>query len=289
MTQATLELVAGRLLWGTIRDAVGEAKFRGHAVEVFEGSGVLDRKFIIKGDPAVIMALGTHLRVLIEEPPKLPRKLVQPDGSIEYRTIDKSEWGEGPWQDEPDKVQWTDAATGLPCLMVRNHHAGHWCGYAGVALSHPAYGLSYEGDESEAHRAYMASFMASLGKRTTGIAGLATIMDDVIPRPPTIAGAGEAIAAISVHGGLTYANGCDSGDEATNICHLPAPGAADDVWWFGFDCHHAWDFAPGTRATMAQAGIPDSGGWGDPEDVYRDVAYVKAAVADLARQLAAIT
>jgi hypothetical protein len=36
--------------------------------------------------------------------------------TIEYRTIDKSQWGPGPWQDEPDKKQWQDEATGLPCL-----------------------------------------------------------------------------------------------------------------------------------------------------------------------------
>jgi hypothetical protein len=46
----------------------------------------------------------------------------------EYRTIDKSAWGPGPWTDEPDKVQWTDTATGLPCLAKRNPRGGHWCG-----------------------------------------------------------------------------------------------------------------------------------------------------------------
>ncbi len=38
---------------------------------------------------------------------------------IEYRTVDKTGWGEGPWQSEPDKRQWQDEATGLPCLIVR--------------------------------------------------------------------------------------------------------------------------------------------------------------------------
>ena len=46
---------------------------------------------------------------------------------IEYRTIDKSQWGEGPWQDEPDKIQWQDEETGLPCLIVRGH-MGFLCG-----------------------------------------------------------------------------------------------------------------------------------------------------------------
>lgn len=63
--------------------------------------------------------------------------------TIEYRTKDKSSWGSGPWQDEPDKVQWRDEATGLPCLIVRNR-MGAWCGYAGVSREHPLFGKNDE-------------------------------------------------------------------------------------------------------------------------------------------------
>lgn len=59
----------------------------------------------------------------------------------EYRTIDKSTWGPGPWQDEPDKIQWQDEATGLPCLIVRVAESGHLCGYVGIAPGHPWYEL----------------------------------------------------------------------------------------------------------------------------------------------------
>lgn len=38
--------------------------------------------------------------------------------TIEYRTIDKTAWGDGPWLNEPDKKQWQDVETGLPCLAV---------------------------------------------------------------------------------------------------------------------------------------------------------------------------
>lgn len=31
--------------------------------------------------------------------------------------IDKSGWGPGPWQDEPDRKEWTHA--GFDCLIVR--------------------------------------------------------------------------------------------------------------------------------------------------------------------------
>lgn len=43
----------------------------------------------------------------------------------------------GPWDDEPDKVQWVDEVTDLDCLAVRNH-SGAWCGYVGLLSGHPA-------------------------------------------------------------------------------------------------------------------------------------------------------
>lgn len=60
--------------------------------------------------------------------------------TIEYSFIDKSAWGPGPWQDEPDKVQWSDPLTGLPCLAVRPKVHGSWCAYVGVAEGHPLFG-----------------------------------------------------------------------------------------------------------------------------------------------------
>lgn len=56
-----------------------------------------------------------------------------------YR-IDRTGWDAGPWDGEPDRVDWEHA--GLPCFVLRNHH-GAWCGYAGVAAGHPLYGQSY--------------------------------------------------------------------------------------------------------------------------------------------------
>lgn len=62
-----------------------------------------------------------------------PEQTTRPD-------IDKSTWGDGPWQTEPDRVEWEHA--GLPCLALRNHH-GNWCGYAAVAPGHPLHGKDY--------------------------------------------------------------------------------------------------------------------------------------------------
>jgi hypothetical protein len=63
---------------------------------------------------------------------------------IEYRgVVDKSGWPRGPWDDEPDKVQWPDEATGLPC-MVKRGPAGSFCGYVGVPSTHPLHGRPYD-------------------------------------------------------------------------------------------------------------------------------------------------
>ena len=60
----------------------------------------------------------------------------------QYTTIDKSGWVDGPWKQEPDKMQWLDTATKLPCLIVRNP-AGALCGYVGIAEDHRHFGISY--------------------------------------------------------------------------------------------------------------------------------------------------
>lgn len=51
--------------------------------------------------------------------------------------IDKSAWGDGPWQTEPDRVDFV--ANGFACLLLRHPNHGHWCGYVGVPREHPAY------------------------------------------------------------------------------------------------------------------------------------------------------
>lgn len=56
--------------------------------------------------------------------------------------------GDGPWNDEPDKIQWIDEGTGLDCLMVRSLLSGSWCGYVGVPPGHPLYN---DRDAAEEH------------------------------------------------------------------------------------------------------------------------------------------
>lgn len=182
-----------------------------------------------------------------------------PTETIEYRLADKGAFGQGPWVGEPDKKQWADPETGYPCLIVRGP-VGALCGYVGVAPGHPAYGLSYD-----------FSPYGEDGERK--------------PLPPIQ----EAINAIEVHGGMTFAGGCQHNeDPAQGICHVPAAGEPDHVWWFGFDCAHAGDYSPGMdRIDHPVLGLGKPTGWGGVI-TYRDQAYVEGQVAALAKQLAAL-
>lgn len=155
-----------------------------------------------------------------------------------YTTIDRKTlgWPSGPWDNEPDKRQWPDAKTGLPCLAVRHPSGGHWCGYVGVAPEHTLHGKDY---------------------------------DDV---------------EVEVHGGLTFANHCQPGEtEASGVCHVPALGEPDHVWWFGFDCAHCDDYSPRDKQHAQERGYPFLI---QREQEYRTLEYVEKQCAELAEQLA---
>jgi len=52
-------------------------------------------------------------------------------------------WARGEWDNEPDRVEWADEKTGLPCLVVRGP-LGALCGYVGVPKGHPLYRVKRE-------------------------------------------------------------------------------------------------------------------------------------------------
>lgn len=54
----------------------------------------------------------------------------------------------GPWDDEPDDIQWTDRATGYRCWMKRGASGG-WNGYVEVGRDHPLWGLDYDDEKLE--------------------------------------------------------------------------------------------------------------------------------------------
>jgi hypothetical protein len=140
--------------------------------------------------------------------------------TMEWRTTDKSDWLRGPWDDEPDKKQWQDADTGLPCLIVRGP-LGVLCGYVGVDADHPLHRVGYSDCEQSR-------------------SGAGCGEDWCEHRPEN---------RLYVHGGVTFSGACsESGDASRGICHMPGNGEPDRVWWFGFDCGHAGDFTPKFRA-----------------------------------------
>ncbi len=73
--------------------------------------------------------------------------------TIEYINpkVDRSNWPQGEWDGEPDKKQWQDKETGLPCLAVRHPRSGHWCGYVGVSINHPDFGKQYDDVDVDVH------------------------------------------------------------------------------------------------------------------------------------------
>jgi hypothetical protein len=159
--------------------------------------------------------------------------------------VDKSTWGEGPWQHEPDRLEWRHA--GLPCL-ARRGPMGQWCGYAAVSPGHPLHGVAYS-TEHDAVRELVDHFQ---------LAAYACSPDGIL----------------NVHGGITYSDFCHD-----DICHVPAPGEPDNVFWFGFDTGHAFDYIPGMAARWPDKTLHRG-------EEYRTLAYVQAETNQLAEQLA---
>lgn len=157
--------------------------------------------------------------------------------------IDRSEWGPGPWVGEPDKVQWKDDATGLDCLANRHPRSGNWCGYVGVPPGHALHGKRYDDVHFDGEDGYP-----------------------------------------DVHGGLTFADECEKADApCRGICHIPQPGEPEHLWWFGFDCHHSGDVAPGSIKWDRDHGF-DSYAFNAS---YRPLGYVQRECAKFAAQIVA--
>jgi hypothetical protein len=64
------------------------------------------------------------------------------------RDYNKSGWGTGPWNNEPDRKDFTHE--GYACFLLRNN-VGVWCGYVGVPSSHPLYGVTHNDVDVEVH------------------------------------------------------------------------------------------------------------------------------------------
>lgn len=95
----------------------------------------------------------------------------------------------------------------------------------------------------------------------------------------------DALCELEVHGGLTYSAAC-LGDPGKGVCHVPAEGEPDDVWWLGFDCAHAWD--DNWMMAQGRCDFLKMATWRGPAYSYRDVGYVRQQCSRLAQQLKAL-
>ena len=172
-------------------------------------------------------------------------------------TTQERTWNFGRLADVQTTGPWTDEPDKVQWVdettdldcLILRNGSGALCGYVGIPNTHPWYGKGYS-------------------------QCLESCADEwCYEHSPE--------GRISVHGGLTFAARCSEhkGDDA--ICHVPAEGRTADVWWFGFDTAHAGDLSPKYSDRRYRTSGYD--------EVYRDVAYVKAECADLARQLAEVS
>jgi hypothetical protein len=84
----------------------------------------------------------------------------------------------------------------------------------------------------------------------------------------------DGVGHPDVHGGITYSEAC-----AGAVCHVPAPGEAEALWWLGFDCAHSGDLSPYHRSLGAIAEFV-------PHGTYRTLAFVRSECERLAEQAA---
>jgi hypothetical protein len=82
----------------------------------------------------------------------------------------------------------------------------------------------------------------------------------------------NGVDRLDVHGGVTYAEVCQGA-----VCHVPAEGEDEELWWLGFDCAHAWDRDPDSMAR----------GFDCFDGYYKDEGFVTRETQSLAEQLAA--
>lgn len=195
------------------------------------------------------------------------------DQSHRFR-VPKARWGDGPWQREPDRVDFVHA--GLHCVILRNLHVtGSLNGYVGVPPSHPWWGK--EEDEClatprcEPSSEHDATWTGPFARLLAG--HVAWYCDHTIQ------------SMIDVHGGINWASPTIG---STKRAHR-------DLWWFAFDTGHSGDLSPMMEATLRELWLAqDTSGrqWAQHQRVmgeyqtYKDLAYVRHEVESLAAQLA---
>lgn len=181
---------------------------------------------------------------------------------IEKKFADRSSWGSGPWDSEPDKLQW-ETRSGLTGLLHRNSF-GAWCGYVAIERNHPLFEVHYT-QSTEVLRERMNERMEEeVGECPPfGVMIRAMFGGEMEPTPEI---------AFNVHGGITFASESHIRKDDGSGIYLEDDDR--EVWFFGFDCSHAGDLSPGMRKYHLIG-----------DEVYRDMAYAAEQVESLAEQI----
>lgn len=170
----------------------------------------------------------------------------------------------GPWDDEPDHLEFRHA--GFDCVIHRVPHGGHLCGYVGLPIGHPLFGVS----EGQPHASLSRLLNRDVSMDDIGVFSLVSAALKSETPQPTIE------LAIHTHQGVTYVSGSKPGsgvhrprwESGRMVC-----GDISQRWWIGFDCSHYGDLRP-----RDQIG----------DGVYRDLQYVMRKVREMADQLASV-
>lgn len=165
-----------------------------------------------------------------------------------YRNPERHPREAGPWSDEPDKLAWVDAETGLSCIILRQA-SGVLGGYVAVPVGHPLWGFAFDaipaGLDVSAHRGLDYSESCREYER-------------------------ESIAICHVSERRHSARAHPAGHERDN---------SNDTWWFGFGCDRAGDLVPhGYKPPLHR----------EEGEIYRTIDYVFEETRSLARSLKAI-
>jgi hypothetical protein len=152
---------------------------------------------------------------------------------------------------------WITSA-GLRAVVIMVEDMGHRCGYVGLPVEHPLFGVGYS-DKSPALKANM--------ERSTEKLSPIDVLCAAASEPDEL---NSPLYMFEVHGGITYAG---KGDYPV----------ASDLWWYGYDCAHGGDVP---RPEVVKAKYPGRGYW--EQGVHRSLDYCLFECESLAAQLATV-
>lgn len=186
----------------------------------------------------------------------VPERLILGDHEIRPEQVlkipERRPYGEGPWENEPDRVAWTDAISDLACLILRQED-GTLAGYVAIGSSHPLWG--YEHD----------AIPVELGITPHQGIDYSALCDQYGPSELQICHVG--------HGRRVR--------QTTPSVEDSDAAGAPDAWWFGFACDKVGDFLPKGYSNN------DKNREHGPRR-YRDIGYVADQVVQLAGKLSAL-